>query len=83
MPTEEEEENIYDQPNTGVECSSPPPTGPEYYNQSAISRHNRSQYGTQANAIILMPPSAARARPTPPPKPKKRTEHTGTQRSIN
>ena len=82
LPTEEGE-NIYDQPNTGVECSSPPPTETEYYNQSAIFLHHQSQYGTQANAIIPMPPSTARARPTPLPKPKKHTEYTGTQRSIN
>jgi hypothetical protein len=36
LPIEETRENIYDKPHISKECSSPPPTGPEYYNQSAI-----------------------------------------------
>ena len=63
-----------------MECSSPPPTGPEYYNQSVILRNKRSQYDAVTGAVVLVPPSAAvRIKPTPPPKPKRPTkDDTGT-----
>ena len=80
--TEDVRENIYDLPHThaSVECSSPPPTGPEYYNQSVILRNKRSQYDAEAGALVLVPPSAAvKIKPTPPPKPKRPTkDDTGT-----
>ena len=77
FPIEEEEENIYDQPNTGVEYSSPPPTGPEYYNQSIISyfRSKESQRGREEGATAMMPPAT---KPIPPPKQKNPTNNTGT-----
>ena len=87
FPIEEEaQENIYDQPHTSTECSSPP-RGLEYYNYRAIW-NQQSQYGAEASAMVLVPPSPARTastRPTPPPKPKKPSKdykHTGTQRSV-
>ena len=87
FPIEEEaRENIYDQHHTGHECSSPPPTGLEYYNHSAILRNQQSQHGAETSAMVLMAPSAARTKPTPPPKPKKPTKDckcTGTHRSIS
>ena len=49
-----QEENIYDQPHTSTECSSPPPTGPEYYNYSAILRNQQSQQSSQATASAMV-----------------------------
>ena len=82
LPTEEEGENIYDQPKKGVECSSPPPTEPEYYNQSMItySRRKKFQRGTEGGDSAMTLPGA---KPIPPPKPKKGTDdykRTGTLR---
>jgi hypothetical protein len=77
LSTEEPRENIYDEPHRSKECSSPPPTGPEYYNQSMFLRNKESQHG----AVVRMPPSAARTKPIPPPKPKKPI-NTGTHTHI-
>ena len=80
---EEAQKNIYNQPHTSAECSLPP-RGLEYYNYSAIW-NQQSQYGAEASAMVLVPPSPARTastRPTSPPKPKKPSKdykHTGTQ----
>ena len=53
VPIEEEgSENIYDQPHTSTECSSPPPTKQEYYNQSVILRHYESQQTSEASATV-------------------------------
>ena len=81
IPTEEARERIYDEPHARLskECSSPPPTEPEYYNQIMItySRSKESQHGTEEGGTVVMPPGA---KPIPPPKPKKSTlnDNTGT-----
>ena len=51
-----QEENIYDEPHTSTECSSPAPNLKDltYYNYSVIM-DQRSRHDSGTNAIMLSP----------------------------